>query len=386
MKQPAGKFSPQLWVINSSLLIIFAITFMINFILQQSPPPFRTRKPFVERREMETKLTIEGIENIYKYDLFGTFQQEEFRPSTKQLITPIPKPKSVSVKPPPELKKPTFIAPLNIQLKGIAYSYDEEKSISMITDEDNLPKKEDIYHVGDTLKDAQIIKIAKNRITLLRPNGQHETIFLRKEDNQDEIIQADTISKTWNNVIKKIKENNFEIDIKKITKTIPNLGTLAERLALLTTYKKGKPTGLKITDIDSFGTTLGLKKNDLVTDINKIPTADKKNRMKIYDTITNLKKGNTIALSLKRNQKIINLNYKLTDMIAIRKREFIPDEKKIEIKKKDALFKLSRLQEREKKRREFAKRHKTKQEDAVAEIRNRLLENLRPYSRGNRVR
>jgi type II secretion system protein C len=366
----------QLWILNSSLLVIFAATFLINFLLQQSPPPLRKRKPFVATREIDTKLAVEGIENIYKYDLFGTFRKAEFRPSTKQLINPIPQPKTVAIKPPPDLKKPTFIEPLNIQLKGIAYSYDEEKSISMITDE---TKKEDIYHVGDILKDAQIIRIAKDRVTLLRPNGQHETIYLRKPDDIDDQKQ------TWSDVVKKIKENTFEVDFKKIAKAIPTLGTLSEKLALLTMYRKGKPTGLKITNIDPLGTALGLKKNDLITAINDVSTADKKDRIKIYDNITKLKKGDTINVSIERGKTPVKVSYKLTDLLAIRKREFIPDEQKVQ-KKKDTLFKLSKLQEREKKRREFAKKHDVKQGDAVAEIRRRLLENIRSYSRSNRVR
>lgn len=380
MKQPTGKFRPQLWMLNSALLLIFATTFLINFLLEQSPPSLRKRRIFAAPREIDTKLAMEGIENIYKYDLFGTFHKEEFRPSAKQLISPIPQPKAVAIKPPPALKKPTFIAPLNIQLKGIAYSYEEDKSISMITDE---TRKEEIYHVGDTIKDAQVISIAKDRITLLRPNGQHETIYLREQEKE-----LDTAKKTWEEVVKKIKANQFEVDIKKITHALPTLGTLSEKFALLTSYKDGKPVGVRITEIDTLGTALGLKKNDIITAINKIPTAAKKDRMKIYDVITKIKKGDTIALSVERSKNQLALNYKLADLVAIKKREFIPDEKKTDKKKKDALFKLSKLQEREQQRRQFAKKHKTQQQQGniVDEIRNRLLENIRAYSRDNRVR
>ena len=171
----------QLWILNSSLLLIFILTLLLNLLLQQTPPSIKVKRTTAREREMQTEIAIEGIENIYKYDLFGTFKKEAFVPSTRELVTPIPQPKPISPKPIKELAKPKFLPPLKIALKGIAFSSDENKSIGMIVD---ATKKEQIYHVGDTIKDAQIIKISKNRLTLLRANGQHETIFMKKEDNK----------------------------------------------------------------------------------------------------------------------------------------------------------------------------------------------------------
>ena len=380
----------ELWIINSSLLGIFIFTLLVNILLQQSPPPFRARRHFVPEREIKTGIPVESVENIYKYDLFGTFQRKEFVPS-KKLIQPIPQPRPVSVKAPSELPKPKFLKPLKIELKGIAFSFDEEKSISMIVDES---KKENIYHTGDTLKDSQLIRIGKDRITLLRGNGQHETVFLRADN------KSKTKAKTWNHLVKKFKENKFELDIKEFPKAFPSIGTLVEDLSLLTVFRKGMPIGVKIAKIEpnSAGAALGLQKSDIITSINKVSTAGKKERLKLYESLVNSKKGDTVTITLTRNKKMagphdISLTYKLTEIEKIKKKEFIPSEEDKKAgpdddkKKEDTLFKLSRLQEREKSRRKFRRSHPNKQgQNAIDAIRQRLLNDIRSRSRNARVR
>jgi len=372
----------QVWIINSSLLLLFILTLIVSMIVQQTPPLFIEKKPYIEEREPRIPLSTESIENIYKYDLFGTFAKKEIIPSLKSLVTPIPQPQPVKIPLPPEPPKPTFLPPLKLSLQGIAFSSNEEKSICMIIDE---TKKETIYHIGDTIKDAQLIKIGKNRITLLRANGQHETIFLRKEDNK-ELLPPE---KKWDDVVKKINDTTFEIDFKQFPKEIPTLGMLTEMLSLLTSYQQGKPTGIKIASLtpNSIGNILGLQKSDVITSINGIQTADKKNRIKIYDAITKTKMGDSIKISFQREEKKITNTYKLTKIEKIKEKEFAPPtEKKEKTKTDETLFKLNKLQEQEKQRRDFAKKHNFRQQHAIEEIRKRLLENIQSRVRNARIR
>jgi hypothetical protein len=59
----------QLWILNSTFLLLFFIFFILNMLLQQAPPVARVKKPIVKEREIQTALSVEGIENIYKNDL-----------------------------------------------------------------------------------------------------------------------------------------------------------------------------------------------------------------------------------------------------------------------------------------------------------------------------
>jgi len=382
----------QLWILNSSLLSLFVLTIIISFLLQQKPPAFRAKKIHIEEREISTAVPTVGLDTIYKYDLFGTFERKEERVSPRSLVTEIPKPKKLTIPPPPAAPKIEFLAPLPITLKGIAFSSDEEKSISMIADE---TKKEQIYHTGELIKDAQLIKIAQNKVVLLRSNGQHETIFLRKDE-----IAEEKKSETLDQIVKKIDENNFEIDIRKFPKKIGSLGELTEILSLLTVYEEGKAIGLKVSDLNAkplsaeIANALGLQQNDLITKINDESTTVQEERMEIYDSISNIKAGETITLALQRENQEKILTYKVTFIDQIKKSEFLPQPADAQAtatqtakeKKKETLFKLSKLQEREKSRRKFAKRHKHRQDTAIKEIRKRLLENMRNRVRNVRIR
>jgi type II secretory pathway component PulC len=350
-------------------------------LLQQAPPVERVKKLFVKEREIQTAMAIEGIESIYKNDLFGTFQKED-APLAKSLITPIPQLKTVSIQQPKEPPKPQFLPPLNIELKGVAFSSDEEKSICMITDETG---KEQVYHVGDIVKDAQVIRIVQNRITLLRPNGQHETILIRKSDEAE---LTGTAVKGWEQVVKRIDGGNYEVDIRKFPEVFPTLGVIIENFGLLTVYKEGKPYGVKISRVTKkgIGPLLGLMTGDILKEINNIDTSEKKSRLKIYDMLTNSKKESSITLSLLRSKKPLKLTYKLTDIVAVKDKEFMPGYRKDKRVPPSELFHMSELQERENRRREFHNTHSDKQDKAIEEIRSRLLENVRSRTRDARVR
>ena len=237
---------------------------------------------------------------------------------------------------PPQIAKHAFIPPLTLTLKGIAFSSDEERSVSIIEDE---AKKESVYHVGDLIKDAQLIKISQNRITLLRVNGQHETIFLRDAD----IPKSKSDKKGHDHIAKKIDNTTYEIDSANFAKEIPNLGSLSERFSLIGVYSKEKPTGVAISNmpINGIGTSIGLQKNDIITAINGISTTDKKNRMKIYDTITSMQNGSSITLDLQRNKLPVKITYNLTELKKLPKRVFAPskqdDKQKRQKKKRKSL-------------------------------------------------
>ncbi len=273
---------------------------------------------------------------------------------------------------------------MKITLKGIAFSSEEEKSITILADE---TKKEGVYHVGDMVKDAQIIKISQNRITLLRVNGQHETIFLRESDNAENITKEEL----WEDVVKKIDEKNYEIDRIKFPQKVPSLGNLSEILSLMTAYDNGKPIGIRVSKIDprSIGNQIGLKENDIILSINSIKTGDKKERMKILDNVYSIKKDKKLSVVLLRDSKEEELLFKITEIKTKKKRFFEPKKAEKETEK-DKLFKLSNLQKREEQRRVFAKKHNQpqaqQQKNIIDEIRKRLLENIRERVRNTRIR
>ena len=146
--------------------------------------------------------------------------------------------------------------------------------------------------------------------------------------------------------------------------------------------------GIKIGKLDpnEFGPLIGLNENDIVIALNDINTADISNRIKIYDTITQMKKGENIKISLKRGGQDITLNYKLERLERPRKKTFIQPATE-GTPESSGEFKMSEQQKREKIESEFEKLHKTpKHKHVISDIRKRLLENMKSRSRNRRVR
>ncbi len=368
----------QTWILNSSLLVIFTVLLLSNILLRQELPKVRLRtEPLEEIEKKKSPFPVE-LERIYTNDIFDTFAFPTKGPVKQSLITPIPEPQIPTSAPAPEIKKPEFIDPLGISLKGIILSSDDINSVAMITDETN---KEGIYRIGDRIKDGQIIRISRNKVVILRANGQQEIFTLRKS----EISQEKPESK-WLFAIKKIDDSNYDIDPSEFAREIQSLGSFIENLSLGTAYKNGKAVGLKIGKMDptSIGPALGLNENDIIDAINDIKTVEVKDRIKIYDAITAMPHDSIIKLALNRSGQELTLNYKLARIPKPSKRMFTQQAGE---GAPQAAFKMSDEQRREEIQRRFKRMHYSpNQQNVIQNIRERLRNNLRTRSMNRRVR
>jgi type II secretion system protein C len=376
----------QLWIVNSSLVGIFFVALAISQLLKVVVPSLRIKK--VKSEEKVSKKDFSSSmswEKIYKDDIFGTYIVRPIAPHAKpHFLTPIPEPRSPAVTPPPELPKQEFIAPLGLTVKGIIISSDEIKNVAMIEDES---KKEELYHLGEKIKDGQIVKITRDRIVLLRANGQQEVFYLRKDEEKLDPNSPDR----WKYIIKKISDTSYEVDPHSLAQEIDTLGVFIDRIAIIgTAYQKGQPTGLCIGELikNEVGEALGLKQNDIIVSVNGLNMTDVQNRLKVYDDITKLDIDGTISVIIKRDSKEETLTYKLVKINKAKKQLFPSPEQTTQEKKPDEQFKMSRPQEREKLLRDFRDRHQqsNEQKEAIAKIRQRLLENLRNRLQNSRVR
>jgi type II secretory pathway component PulC len=276
---------------------------------------------------------------------------------------------------------PAFVAPLTITLKGIIVTGDEEKSAAMIADETN---KERMYYLGDKIKDAQIIKISRNRVVVLRANGQQESFQLIK----DELFG--TTPDKWENIVKKITDQKYKIDPHAFKLEVDSLGNFIERVGVLgTAYSSGNPIGVKIGDTKDkdVASSLGILQNDVITTINGIGVADVKNRVHLFDAISQMKVGDTISVNMLRAGNQVSIDYELAKFPRIPKPMVTLAGKDSAKTGADALP-MNQMQEREKNTREFAKRHGGDDRDnrTVTDLRSRFLENLREKLKNARNR
>lgn len=375
-----GIMKQDLWLANSSLILLFALVLGVYEILQQEVPVWHAPKiatlmPQEEKKKESLRTIAPSWERIYQEDIFGTYIAKELKAVKQSLITPIPEPRPPVIPPPPEPPKQEMIAPLSIFVRGIIAGGDENRNVAMITDETN---KEGMYHLGEKIKDAQIIKIAHNRVVFLRANGQQEVFYLRKDDAPSDQPSAEK----WQYIVKKIDDQTYDVDPISFAKEIDSLGNFIERSSVIgAAYQGGKPIGIRIGRIDpnEVASALGLMENDIIITVNDLPISLAKNRLTAYESITGMSLGGNISVKIKRADKDVVITYRLAQIPKPKKSIFpgIRIAEPTQQTPEDPL-KLSRLQQREQSLREFDKLHPDQQrhEQTMMEIRKRILDNL----------
>jgi type II secretory pathway component PulC len=372
-----------LWVVNSSIVGLLVFSLAILQVLHKEPP--HIAKLVVAQEQLSKKkheFPPTHWELIFKHDLFGTYVPQPVKVIQKSLVTAAPELKEPNTEPIPEAKKPTFNAELVLSIKGIIIAADETQNVAMIEDE---AKKEGVYHIGDLYKDGQIIKISRNSVVFLRSSGQQESFYLRKEDAD---LAMDGPTK-WEYIIKKTAETAWQVDPESFKHEVDSLGAFLDRTSIIgTAYQQGSAIGLRVGELtpDSLGSLLGLKKGDILLSINDLSLAQASNRVTIFDKVCASAVDDIIMVKLKREDGEITHTYKLSYISKAKKMMFSDGKAKNEPKPDEAL-KMSKMQERDKQAREFNARHENNsQQDAIAQIRKRLLENLRARLQGARVR
>ncbi|MCK4265027.1 hypothetical protein KAW80_01565 [Candidatus Babeliales bacterium] len=354
----------ELWQLNSSMLVIFFLILSTSIIIKQTIPSLRLPKQLLLEIPTEEHKDIK-IEDIYTNDLFETYV-----PTTaeeKQLINPIPEPRSHEALPLPAKLPVTLLPPLDIKLKGILFSSESMKNIALLEDETG---KEQSYAVGEKIKDAQIAKIVPEKVIIFRNNGQQEIIYLKEKDEQIEGINE----VNWSNTVNKVDDFEFTIDPSRFKTMVSSLGQLFEDLNLITAYKDDIPYGIRIGKLKekTVGLVLGLREKDVITEVNNTKVIELKDRYQTLKSIVNTQINDEIIIKILRDKKNINLSYKLANLPLIKKSAF----EKLRAQKA-GLFKLNRDQERSENVRSFDRKHPINRQQILEEIRKRILENIK---------
>ncbi|MDP3788640.1 MAG: type II secretion system protein N [Candidatus Chromulinivorax sp.] len=305
------------WILNSSLLVLFFISQLLLFMIQRAIP---RRVPISPDKVVEVKeqqAAPVDIVKIYEQDLFGTYEAPVTPVASliEDIVAPIPSPPKIIIPEVPVEKAPTFFAPLDVVLKGVIFVKDDAASCIAIV-QLKKTKEEKNYQVGDLIEDAQILKILSNRIIIIRSNGQQETLYLREEDA---ISDFNTDAKfTPKSIIEDASDNKYTINIDEFTKRVHNLGDFISLLDLSTVYKRGKSFGCRIGRIekDSLGSMLGFMMDDIIVKVDDFYVDDLSNRIQLYDHIIQKHVGDVIEVVINRGQDTLVFMYGLVDNLS----------------------------------------------------------------------
>lgn len=301
---------PPIWIINSTLSLFF-VCILIFILASRYKVPARAPLTVAYIPEAPVKdVSKIDISQIYRNDLFNTYRETPSKivasEEKKLQLPPPPTPRAAA---PVEKKSIQFLEPLAVTLKGIMYSTQEDDNRVVI--QDNKSTREKLYKVGDTIEDAEIVRIYYNRVMIVRSNGQQETLFLSPQDAQkDPLYKHDVV---WQNIIQPKSPTEFVINKKLFIDEIKNLAEFIDMLDITTAFKKGKTFGCRIGILkpQSVGLALGLLPNDIIVSIADIPTTTTNDRVEIFSRIKNMNPQDTLSVKLLRNGNEITLFYSL---------------------------------------------------------------------------
>lgn len=208
------------------------------------------------------------------------------------------------------------ITSLPLVLLATNIGFDEKSSYATIINTEN--QKQGAYAVGDPVPGASgKVKAIRFKYVDFEHNGRIERVVLAgaappptpvaaptpaPSDNKDD-LQA-----SIDNGIKKIDDNNYEIDKALVDKVLLNPMAVAKGARVVPAVKNGKPDGFKLYAIrpSSVFSKLGLSNGDTIQSINgfELTTADK--ALEVY---TKLREATSLEMEVTRRGKPVTLKY-----------------------------------------------------------------------------
>jgi len=288
-----------LWILNLTLAVLVIVIAGFVVLSRERVPAREDIEPSVYAQPIKAEISKINLSKIYENDLFDTYKKEVAITAEKGLVAPIPEPpapKSTKMPAPPP---PKFLDALKVTLKGIiTFSGDETKNRAIIAD--TKTSKEQNYKVGDTIEDAQLLRIFRNKIIFIRSNGQQEVVYLRSQDAK--LDPAFALMHGWDDVIKKISDDNFLLNMTEFGRRVKDLAQFIDMLDLTTVYKQGASVGLRVGKLDdnSLGKAFGMQRGDVITEINGVAVTNNVNRTQIYRDCTAAKVDDVIKVKFER--------------------------------------------------------------------------------------
>jgi general secretion pathway protein C len=179
------------------------------------------------------------------------------------------------------------------------------------------------YRVGDKLPGAGPVKEIHYKYIDFDNNGRIERLVLvgvsapvvasvpvsetpaaPGEENKDELQVA------LDNGIKKIDDNNYEIDRSLVDKALANPMAIAKGARIVPSVKDGKADGFKLYAIrqNSVYAKLGLANGDTLQAINGFDLTSAEKALEVY---TKLREASSLDVSLSRRGKPVSIKYSI---------------------------------------------------------------------------
>ena len=227
-----------------------------------------------------TQHELSHYQAIIERNLFKTKTETESRPDKIDI----------------ETLKPTD---LKLNLLG-TITGDEKEAYAVI--EDMVEKKQDLYRIGDTIQNATVKIILREKV-VLNVNGKDEILGIEKASGSQEIKRSSTgLARTGS--------QNVTVKRSQIDTAIKDVNTLMKQIRIRPNFKNGKPDGLRLTGIrpNSIFYNMGLKSGDIIMGVDGKNIQSVDDALKFYQS---LQSSSRVQLQIKRRGQLKTIDYRI---------------------------------------------------------------------------
>lgn len=175
---------------------------------------------------------------------------------------------------------------------------DKKEAYAVI--EDIAIKKQDLYRIGDTIQNATIKMILREKV-VLNVNGKDEILGIEKVSGSRKIKRS-------SRNLAAATSQNITINRSQIDTAIKDVNTLMKQIRIRPHFTNGKPDGFRLTGIrpNSIFYNMGLKSGDIIMGVDGKDIESVDDALKFYQ---NLQSSSRLQLQIKRRGRLKTIDY-----------------------------------------------------------------------------
>lgn len=170
---------------------------------------------------------------------------------------------------------------------------------------DNSKKKQDIYRIGDSVQEAVINKIVRNKV-ILRVGERNEVLTI--EEGSKEAGPGDISRTPASNIAAALPSRTISLRRSDVEESLQDINKILSEARVRPYFKDGTPKGLIVTGIrgNSLFRRMGFRNGDIVQGVDSKPITSPDDIVSMY---SDLKSASNVAIQILRRGREQTLNY-----------------------------------------------------------------------------
>lgn len=194
---------------------------------------------------------------------------------------------------------------LRLKLWGTVSGGGEMFSWAII--EDEATRKQDLYGVGDTVQDAVIKLVLRDRV-VVSYKGRDEVLMMEKDKGDRSSSGTKTSGSRTRGTSSASITKKVNLKRETINDAMMNINSLMKDVRIRPHFRNGQPEGMAVSGIksDSIFRKMGIRNGDIIVGVDgqKIESVD--DAMSLYG---NLKSASEVQLEIKRMGQVQTIEY-----------------------------------------------------------------------------